>query len=275
MTDWKRAAAKHVRCGMSSFSCEVHHGLQGRCNPAKNNHFWVFCGLGALRIAPLVHHGLHPWCIVIGGGIWHRFSPPFLTYRALADENVAVISFHWTDGFVKVGSIKGWHAQIWSFAHFYPNPLSPQHEWNLCHALHAEVKKTSLTLTSGRFIPASVIQKLLKKGLKQKISWNLSGWNHHFGVWFFFDPTPGEYINIHIRSYPSHIPHTIIYYITLTPTSSILSVQKEGNTPQISYGLDLGRIIYQKGREENTTGRERTAMCAEVSKHTPSWCFGG
>ena len=275
MTDWKRAAAKHVRCGMSSFSCEVHHGLQGRCNPAKNNHFWVFCGLGALRIAPLVHHGLHPWCIVIGGGIWHRFSPPFLTYRALADENVAVISFHWTDGFVKVGSIKddthkSGHLHTFTQIHFHPNtnetcatlstPRSKRHHW--------------LWPLEGSFQHRS-FKNCWKKDWNKK---SVEIWVDEIiisGFDFFFDPTLGEYINIHIRSYPSHIPHTIIYYITLTPTSSILSVQKEGSTPQISYGLDLGRIIYKKGREENTTGRERTAMCAEVSKHTPSWCFGG
>ena len=118
---------------------------------------------------------------------------------------------------------------------------------------------------------SKTVEKRIETKNQLKFEWMKSS----FRGLIFFDPTLGEYINIHIRSYPSHIPHTIIYYITLTPTSSILSVQKEGNTPQISYGLDLGRIIYKKGREENTTGRERTAMCAEVSKHTPSWCFGG
>ena len=118
---------------------------------------------------------------------------------------------------------------------------------------------------------SKTVEKRIETKNQLKFEWMKSSFR---GLIFFWPNPRGIYK--HTYSFISiTIPHTIIYYITLTPTSSILSVQKEGNTPQISYGLDLGRIIYKKGREENTTGRERTAMCAEVSKHTPSWCFGG
>ena len=108
---------------MSGVECQVFlvrciTDYRGGATPLKTIIFECFAGWARC--------GLHPWCIVIGGGIWHRFSPPFLTYRALADENVAVISFHWTDGFVKVGSIKddthkSGHLHTFTQIHCHPN----------------------------------------------------------------------------------------------------------------------------------------------------------
>ena len=85
------------------------------------------------------------------------------------------------------------------------------------------------------------------------------------------------YICIYIYIFIFTYIYLSLFITLLPPLHPSCSFRRGGNAEQISYGLDLTLedFLCQEGREEKTTGRERAALCAEVSKHTPSWCFGG